>query len=224
MRPSFRDPRGGCRLSARLRVSVSLLAGLALLLPAVSAANDYENCTTYANTATAAASNAPDAQDGASVEFRVDNNGPGVAESETLQDSLPKGTAGSWAITTQPGGDPCSITNSELDKALGDLAHRQRFADRDLWEFGDQGGDRLGQLLHMRLLEMPVVGLAGLPLFDQHERVGFVNVTVKRAQRAARFGVGTLNGRSEGGNRLFGPALLDQHVDYHDKLCHGSSL
>ncbi len=113
----------------------------------VSAATDYENCTTYDNTATAAASNAPDAQDGASVDcltpdlavtktgngqvkagedvvftIRVDNNGPGVAKSETLQDSLPKGTAGSWAITTQPGGDPCSITNGELSCDFGDVA------------------------------------------------------------------------------------------------------
>ena len=112
----------------------------------VTAATDVENCTTYDNTATASSTNGPDANGQASVlcqepnlivtktgngkvkagedvsfTITVENQGPGLAKSQTLQDSLPKGTAGPWAITTQPGGDPCSITDGLLTCSFGDV-------------------------------------------------------------------------------------------------------
>jgi uncharacterized repeat protein (TIGR01451 family) len=117
----------------------------------VAAATDYENCVTYDNSATAGSENAPDAEDSASVEclkpavsikktgngtvdagedvvftIEVSNAGPGVAKSESLQDSLPAGAAGPWAITTQPGGAPCTISNGKLSCQFGDLGPGQK--------------------------------------------------------------------------------------------------
>ena len=52
----------------------------------------------------------------------VENGGPGTAKVGSLDHSLPSGTAGPWTISSQPAGDPCSITGSQLDCAFGDLA------------------------------------------------------------------------------------------------------
>ena len=112
----------------------------------VKAPTDFENCTVLDNTATADASNAPEDSDSASITckkpdlkvtktgngtinagenvvftIKVDNAGPGVAKAVTLNDLLPQGTAGPWAITTQPGGEPCSITDTTLSCVFGDL-------------------------------------------------------------------------------------------------------
>ena len=61
---------------------------------------------------------------GDDVVFSIDvkNGGPGTAKSVTLSDPLPAGTASPWAISSQPAGDPCSITGSTLSCAFGDLA------------------------------------------------------------------------------------------------------
>ncbi len=116
----------------------------------VTAATDYDNCATYDNTATADASNAPEASDDGQVtcqkpdlsiektgngtvnagedvvfDITVSNGGPGTATSVSLNDLLPQGTAGPWAITTQPGGDPCSIAGPSLSCDFGDLGSGQ---------------------------------------------------------------------------------------------------
>ena len=113
----------------------------------VRAATDFDNCGVYDNTATASAENAGapvnddgqvtcqkpslrvektgngpiDAGEDVVFTINVTNDGPGVAKSVSLQDSLPTGTAGPWAITTQPGGNPCSISGTNLSCDFGDL-------------------------------------------------------------------------------------------------------
>ncbi len=61
---------------------------------------------------------------GDDVVFSIDvkNGGPGTAKSVSLNDPLPSGTASPWAISSQPAGDPCSITGNTLSCAFGDLA------------------------------------------------------------------------------------------------------
>lgn len=113
----------------------------------VKAATSFANCIVYNNSVTASATNAPDAGSGASItcdkpalsvsktgngpvsagediEFtiQVGNAGPGKATSVTLDDPLPSGTAGPWTISSQPLGDPCSITGNQMDCNFGDLA------------------------------------------------------------------------------------------------------
>jgi uncharacterized repeat protein (TIGR01451 family) len=112
----------------------------------VKAATSFAACTTYNNTATASASNHPNAGDDASVTCEkpnltvnktgngtvnagedvqfsvvVSNAGPGTATAATLSDNLPNATAGPWTISSQPAGDPCSITGNTLSCAFGDL-------------------------------------------------------------------------------------------------------
>ncbi len=113
----------------------------------VSAKTSHEACSEYENTATASASNAPDAEgsdtvtcekadlgvlktavqgtisagDLAQFSISVTNTGPGVAKDVTLSDPLPPGVSGSWTIDTQPAGNPCSITAGVLNCDFGDL-------------------------------------------------------------------------------------------------------
>ena len=112
----------------------------------IEASTDAENCTGYDNTATATSTNAPQAQDEASVDCRkpgltvsktgsgtvnagedveftitVGNAGPGTATAVALSDPLPEGTAAAWQITSQPAGNPCSIVAGLLGCAFGDL-------------------------------------------------------------------------------------------------------
>ena len=102
----------------------------------VSAATSFADCTKYDNTATASASNAPDAQgsdsiqcnkpslsvvktaDAASVDagdpigfkITVSNGGPGTAKGVTLDDPLPAGTtADGWTILSNSGSANCAI-------------------------------------------------------------------------------------------------------------------
>ncbi len=113
----------------------------------VEATTDRDNCSVYDNTAIASAINSPDAADDASVAcettnlsinksgngtinagqnvkftMTVTNDGPGTAKGVTLSDPLPSGTAGAWAIASQPAGDPCSIGGKTLSCSFGDLA------------------------------------------------------------------------------------------------------
>ena len=109
----------------------------------VTAATSFADCTTYDNTATAHASNAPDASDSASITCQkpslsvtktadaatvnagdpigftitVANGGPGTAKDVTLSDPLPAGTtATGWTIATAP--DQCSITGARSSQTL----------------------------------------------------------------------------------------------------------
>ena len=113
----------------------------------VDAPTDYANCTVYDNTATASATNHPNAGDdatvtcekpdlsiektgngpikaGQNVKFTttVSNAGPGTAKSVVLNDTLPNGVAGAWSIVSQPAGDPCAIVSDALSCSFGDLA------------------------------------------------------------------------------------------------------
>ncbi|MGA7436480.1 MAG: hypothetical protein WBW44_12805, partial [Solirubrobacterales bacterium] len=113
----------------------------------VTAPTAYEACATLVNTATAAATNAPDATDDATIDcqkpnltvlksgngtidagdtarftIQVTNAGPGVAKAVTLNDPLPAGIKGSWSIETQPTGSPCQITGTTLACQFGDMA------------------------------------------------------------------------------------------------------
>ena len=109
----------------------------------VTAATSFADCTSYDNTATASAANAPDASDSASITCNapsltvtktadaatvnagdpigftvtVANGGPGTAEGVTLSDPLPAGTtAAGWTIATGP--DQCSITGARSSQTL----------------------------------------------------------------------------------------------------------
>jgi uncharacterized repeat protein (TIGR01451 family) len=102
----------------------------------ISAATSTADCTKYDNTATASASNAPDAQGSDSIQcnkpslsvvkkadatsvnagdpigftITVSNGGPGVATGVTLDDSLPKGTtAAGWKLDSNSGSANCAI-------------------------------------------------------------------------------------------------------------------
>ena len=105
----------------------------------VSAATSFAACTVYDNTATASASNAPDAQgsdsiqcqkpdlsvtktaDAASVNagdplgftITVSNAGPGTAKGVTLADPLPAGTtAAGWKLDSNTGSATCAVTGA----------------------------------------------------------------------------------------------------------------
>jgi uncharacterized repeat protein (TIGR01451 family) len=116
----------------------------------ITASTSFADCATYDNTATAHASNAPDAQDSASIvcqapslsvtktadagsvnagdpvgfTMTVANGGPGTAKGVTLTDPLPAGTASAWSIDSGPA--QCSISGApgsqELDCSPVDLA------------------------------------------------------------------------------------------------------
>lgn len=112
----------------------------------VAAQTNFENCSQLVNLATASASNAPNASDDATINCQkpnltltktgngtvnagedvtftmtLKNEGPGTAKAVKLTDPLPSGVAGSWSITSQPGGNPCSITAGTLNCDFGDL-------------------------------------------------------------------------------------------------------
>jgi len=112
----------------------------------VSAPTSFDNCSTLLNKATASGDNAADADGSATincqkpnltvqkngngtvnagedVEFTITvaNGGPGVARNVTLSDSVPSGVADAWTISSQPAGDPCSITAGVLDCDFGDM-------------------------------------------------------------------------------------------------------
>ena len=109
----------------------------------VTAATSFVDCTTYDNTATASAANAPDQSDSASITCNapsvtvtktadaatvnagdplgftvtVANGGPGTAKGVTLSDPLPAGTtAAGWTIATGPA--QCSITGAVGSQTL----------------------------------------------------------------------------------------------------------
>ena len=114
----------------------------------VTAATSFAACTTYNNTATASASNAPNASASASITclkpslsvtktadaatvnagdpigftVTVANGGPGLAKDVTLSDPLPTGTAGGWSIQSQTNSGQCSISSGTLSCARVDLA------------------------------------------------------------------------------------------------------
>jgi uncharacterized repeat protein (TIGR01451 family) len=122
----------------------------------VTATTSFADCTDYDNTATAHSTNAPDAQDSASIvcqapdltvtktadaasvdagdpigfTITVHNAGPGTAKNVTLADPLPTGTATAWAIDSGPA--QCSISGAlgsqELDCTAVDLASGDGYA------------------------------------------------------------------------------------------------
>src|SRR5205085_1336613 len=103
----------------------------------VSAATSFADCTKYDNTATASASNAPDAQGSDSIQCQkpslsvtkkadkatvdagdplgftitVSNGGPGTAKGVTLDDPLPGGTKAGWSLDSNSGSATCAIDN-----------------------------------------------------------------------------------------------------------------
>ena len=118
----------------------------------VKAPTDYDNCAVYDNTATVSSTNAPDDSDdgqvtcekpglvitkegngtidaGQNIKFAivVRNDGPGTAKGVVLNDTLPNRTAGGWSITSQPAGDPCSLSGRDLDCSFGDMAPGDSF-------------------------------------------------------------------------------------------------
>lgn len=126
------------------------LASGATVSVIVSASTSFANCTTYDNTATATATNAPQDTASASVKCQkpnltlnksgngpvsagenvvftltLNNAGPGTAKSVTTSDPLPAGVAGAWSITSQPGDVPCLIDAGTLNCDFGDLAAGQ---------------------------------------------------------------------------------------------------
>ena len=109
----------------------------------VTAATSFADCNSYDNTATASATNAPDASDSATITcqkpslsvtktadaatvdagdplgftVKVANAGPGTASGVTLSDPLPAGTtAAGWTIASGP--SQCSITGSVGSQTL----------------------------------------------------------------------------------------------------------
>jgi uncharacterized repeat protein (TIGR01451 family) len=118
----------------------------------VKAATSAEECGVYDNTVTVTSTNAEEVSDtgkvtcqqqpqqqptltvtksgngsivaGRDIRFtiRVTNNGPGVATDVSLSDNLPNNTAGSWVISSQPPGSPCSLSGRTLTCSFGDLA------------------------------------------------------------------------------------------------------
>jgi uncharacterized repeat protein (TIGR01451 family) len=124
--------------------AVDLASGASYVLH-VSAATSFANCTKYDNTATASATNAPDATDSASISclgpglnviktadattvnagdpvgftIAVSNGGPGTATSVTLHDPLPAGTASLWTIDpAYSGPGTCAITGTAGSQSL----------------------------------------------------------------------------------------------------------
>src|SRR5579884_2448275 len=146
---------GQCSISAGTLscAPVDLAAGASFSVH-VSAQTSYAACTTYDNTATASASNAPDAEDSASVTcakpslsvtktadrasvdagdaigftVTVSNGGPGTAKGVTLSDPLPSGTAGGWSVDAQTNSGQCSISAGTLSCAPVDLAAGASFS------------------------------------------------------------------------------------------------
>src|SRR5207253_2895410 len=105
----------------------------------ISAATSYAHCTKYDNTATASASNAPnatgedkiqcnkpslsvtkkadnatvDAGDALGFTITVSNGGPGTAKGVTLADPLPAGTtATGWSLDSNSGSATCAVTGA----------------------------------------------------------------------------------------------------------------
>src|SRR5579884_2804708 len=146
---------GQCSISSgTLSCSPVDLASGASFSVHVTAQTSYAACTTYDNTATASASNAPDAQDSASVTcekpslsvkktadrasvdagdpvgftITVSNGGPGTAKGVSLSDPLPSGTASSWSIDSQTTAGQCSISSGTLSCSPVDLASGASFS------------------------------------------------------------------------------------------------
>ena len=122
----------------------------------ITAATSATACTTYANTATAHALNAPDASASATITcsnltpslsvtktadaatvnagdpigftVTVANGGPGLAKDVVLSDPLPTGTAGGWSILSQTNGGQCSISSGTLSCARVDLVSGQSYS------------------------------------------------------------------------------------------------
>ncbi|MGA7396581.1 MAG: VWA domain-containing protein, partial [Solirubrobacterales bacterium] len=143
------QPAGNpCSITAgTLNCSFGDLVSGSTLTVKVKASTSYQACTTYNNTATAASTNAPNATANASIAcnkpnlsvvktgngpvnaggdieyaIQVSNSGPGKAGSVSLTDPLPVGTVGTWTISQQPAGNPCSITAGTLNCSYGDMA------------------------------------------------------------------------------------------------------
>src|SRR5579884_2397647 len=120
----------------------------------VTAQTSLAECSQYDNTATASASNAPDAKDSASITcaspslsvtktadhasvnagdpigftITVSNGGPGTAYHVGLTDPLPSGTASPWAIDSQTTAGQCSISGGNLSCSPVDLASGASFS------------------------------------------------------------------------------------------------
>jgi uncharacterized repeat protein (TIGR01451 family) len=117
----------------------------------IGSATSFASCGSYANTASASATNhatvtasatntvrcpgltiaktgsgTVDAGNPISFTITVNSGGPGTATGVTLNDPLPGGSGVNWSITTQPAGNPCTITGSAPSQTLscnfGDLA------------------------------------------------------------------------------------------------------
>jgi uncharacterized repeat protein (TIGR01451 family) len=57
-----------------------------------------------------------------SFSIKVSSNGPGTATGVTLSDPLPTGSGIVWSISSQPAGNPCTITAGVLGCSFGDMA------------------------------------------------------------------------------------------------------
>ena len=117
----------------------------------VQSATAFASCGSYPNTASASATNHATVTASATNTVRcpslsisktgngtvnagspinftitVNSGGPGTATGVALNDPLPGGSGVSWGITSQPAGNPCSITGSAPSQTLscnfGDLA------------------------------------------------------------------------------------------------------
>ena len=114
----------------------------------VTATTSYAECSVYDNTATASATNAPDASDDASVTCQtplihivktadaspvnagtsigftltISNSGPGTAHGVTVTDTLPTNGGLSWVVDGGTAQSTCSITGGVLTCDIGDVA------------------------------------------------------------------------------------------------------
>ena len=161
--PAYAD-QGSCSISSgTLSCDFGDLASGASVSVHVTATTSYAACSTYDNTATASATNAPDASDNASIDCNkpnlvvtktadnspisagdtasftivVQNTGPGTAHGVTLDDPLPAGI--SWVADNQA----CSISSGTLSCDFGDLASG---ASATVKVSGETTADSCGQL------------------------------------------------------------------------------
>ncbi len=161
--PAYAD-QGSCSISSgKLTCDFGDLASGASVSVHVAATTSYEACSTYDNTATASATNAPDASDSASITcdkpalkvtktadnspisagdtasytIVVENTGAGTAYSVSLTDTLPAGIA--WVADNQA----CSISSGKLTCDFGDLASG---ASATVTVSGETTADSCGQL------------------------------------------------------------------------------
>ena len=138
----------------------------------VTAATNFDTCAAYDNTATATATNSPNATDDGEVtcekpdltvdktpdaqninagedvvfDITVTNNGPGTAKAVKLSDPLPGPIAGTWAVSGADAADCVDpIVGDTLDCTFGDLDLRVQLEDGH-----GHRGDQLRRLRRLR--------------------------------------------------------------------------